>query len=108
MNKIFWFKFLDYTFWFVDGKYIRDNIYIDYCEGANNARYGWCPDKEFWIESYTDPSETFYIAIHEFTECLLMKTFNYDYDKAHDFANEIESFLRKNKVQISLEVKNAA
>jgi hypothetical protein len=101
MKKDFWFKFEDYTFYFVDGKYIRDNIYIDYCEGANHARYDWCPDKEFWIEYFTDSTETFYIAIHEFTEYFLMTNYKQDYETAHSHANEVESFLRKNKIIIT-------
>jgi hypothetical protein len=81
--------------WFVNGHYIRDNIYIDFTEGGNHERYDWIPDGEIWIDEEVKPEEVTVTIFHEFTEQKVMCEKGWDYDHAHDFASGLEIAMRQ-------------
>jgi hypothetical protein len=81
--------------WFVNGHYIRDNIYIDFTEGGNHERYDWIPDGEIWIDEEVKPEEVTATIFHEFTEQKVMREKGWDYDHAHDFASGLEIAMRQ-------------
>ena len=88
------------TIYIVDGRYIRDNIYIDFTEGGNDEVYGGAdPDKpsfipkgEIWIDN-KNMDEAGFILLHELTERNHMQA-GEDYDTAHDAANVQEQAAR--------------
>jgi hypothetical protein len=93
-------KLADYpNVYLVDGQYIRDNIYIDFTEGANWLRCSWIPENEIWI-GLNDIKEFKFILIHELAETQYalkndMDLMNDDnYDKCHDIANQAERAAR--------------
>ena len=90
----------DLTAWLVDGRYIRDNIWLDFTEGGNDEVYGGAdPDKpsfipkgEIWIDN-NNLAEAPYILLHELTERNNMQD-GEDYDQAHEAANTAEQKAR--------------
>src|ERR1700687_1278151 len=85
------------TVWKVNGKFIRDWIFIDFTEGGNSAAYPWMPPNEIWLDdsSFT-PDEHEVVLLHEATEFNLMRDKGWSYDKAHDVASENETKARRN------------
>ena len=81
--------------WFVNGHYIRDNIYIDFTEGGNHERYEWIPDGEIWIDEEVKPEEVTATIFHEFAEQKVMREKGWDYEHAHDFASGLEIAMRQ-------------
>jgi hypothetical protein len=79
--------------WHVDGKIIRDQIYIDFTEGGNSRAYVWMPRDTIWIDHDTDPGELQFIMLHELREWNRMGE-GVGYDKAHDYANIAEQQAR--------------
>jgi hypothetical protein len=79
------------TVWLVDGRLIRDKIWIDFTTGGNPEAYPWMPKDEIWIDDDTGREEVRFDMIHELAEYLGMKNKGMDYDSpkssAHDRAN---------------------
>lgn len=71
--------------YFVDGKFIRDNIDPDFTEGGHHYVYGWIPESEIWLDDH-NRDELQYILVHELHERSLMAK-GVDYDTAHEQAN---------------------
>lgn len=48
-----------FTAWIVDGKYIRDNLDIDFVNYGQHYRYNFIPENELWIEKERAPGEAY-------------------------------------------------
>lgn len=85
----------------VDGKYVRDNLYIDFTEGGNDMIYGggplskadFIPQGEVWLDFDVNSAEMDFVLLHELTERRLMQG-GMDYEKAHEGANQAEQAAR--------------
>jgi len=87
-------SFENMTFWFVDGKYLRDNIDIDFTEGGNPGRYSYVPEGEIWIDEGMVSGDVIPTMIHELVECKHMHA-GEDYDEAHEKASKVEIIVRQ-------------
>lgn len=83
------------TVYIVNGKFIRDWIFIDFTEGGNTCAYEWMPPNEIWLDNATAPEEHPVILLHELTEYNLMKNQGWSYARAHDAASEVEVKARR-------------
>lgn len=82
--------------WKVNGKMIRDWIFIDFTEGGNTMAYPWMPPNEIWLDdSVWVPDEHEVVLLHELTEYNLMHDKGWTYAKAHDAASELEIKARR-------------
>lgn len=82
------------TIWLVDGKYIRDNIDINFTNFGQHYKYNFIPSNEFWIDHLVHKEEIYYFIEHLFIEKKLMKN-KVPYDDALIQANVVERELRK-------------
>jgi len=82
------------SYMFVDGAYVRDHIFLDFCEGGHFYRYGFCPESQIWIEDEMSLVDRISTAVHETHERFRMKFKHMDYDTAHGSACEIERRVR--------------
>jgi hypothetical protein len=77
--------------WKVNGKFIRDWIFIDFTEGGNSEAYPWMPPNEIWIDdSMYVPDEHEPTLLHELLEYNRMKNDGLTYEEAHDEACKAE------------------
>jgi len=72
LNKTLIFNFKNYKIFLVDGEKIRDNIFIDFVEGGNPARYSFIPKNEIWIEYIFSKEDIAATILHEYLECNYM------------------------------------
>jgi hypothetical protein len=94
--KKFWLKAIDdISVYFVDGNYVRNNIFVDFVEGGHGYVYGFIPKDEIWIEELLDREDEKHNLLHEMYELTLMKYVKMSYDKAHDKAALFEAVIRK-------------
>jgi hypothetical protein len=49
-----------FTVWIVDGKYIRDNIDVEFSNYGQNYMFKFIPENEFWIDKEAIPGEENY------------------------------------------------
>lgn len=79
--------------WLVDGKYVRDNLDIDFTQGGHHLRYNFIPDNEIWIDNSVEWREWQAVFIHELVEhdCMLK---GLDYEACHNIANIAEKNMR--------------
>ena len=83
--------------WHVEGRIIRDKIYIDFTEGGNSRAYVWMPRNEIWIDHDVQPGEMGFVKLHELHEWNKMgEGMSYDQGKhnAHGSANVVEQEAR--------------
>jgi hypothetical protein len=66
-------KVSNFTVWIVDGKYIRDNIDIDFVNYGQHYRYKFIPKNEFWIDKERHPGESHFYLKPLLVEYKLMK-----------------------------------
>lgn len=79
--------------WLVDGKLVRDLIFLEYDAGGHDRVYPWIPEREIWIEEALPPKERPFILVHELHERFLMGL-GKRYPEAHQGATIIEDRLR--------------
>lgn len=83
----------------VDGKLIRDKVYIDFTEGGNSEAYAWFPQPpkapEIWLDTDVSPDEMKFVLLHELREFNEMKLNGVGYETAHKRANDAESKARR-------------
>lgn len=96
-------KFTVYT---VNAEIIRDMVDIDFTTGGNPARYSYVPKDEIWLENTMSPNDTWPTIIHEYLECFMMQAHHYSYDRAHDFANDIEFKIREAIAQHKIDARD--
>lgn len=71
-------KISNFTVWIVNGKYIRDNIDVDFVNYGQHYRYKFIPKNEFWIDRERYPGEShFYIKPLLVEYKLMEKGINY-------------------------------
>jgi hypothetical protein len=87
----------DISVWLINGKLVRDNLYIHFTEGGHHYVYKFIPKNEVWIDDSLNPKEYDYVLYHELIERNLMKMNKYSYAQAHDVAIKIEDALRKTR-----------
>lgn len=81
----------------INGDYLRDHLDVDFIGGGHYyASYEFIPENEIWLEQLKEGDrEIDAIAVHEFTERMLMKYLHVDYDDAHKIATYYEGVYRK-------------
>lgn len=89
------------TVWHVDGRLIRDRVYIDFTEGGNSQAYVWMPPSEIWLDHDIDQGELNFVKLHELHEYNRMANDGLGYDRAHDSANKVELQARRDPSQTS-------
>jgi len=87
-------KVSDFNVWIVDGKYIRDNIDVDFVNYGQHYRYKFIPKNEFWIEKERVPGETRFYIKPLLAEYRLMKR-GVSYKKVLKTSENIEKRERK-------------
>jgi hypothetical protein len=80
---------------YVSGAYVRDHLFVDFCEGGHYYRYGWIPEDQIWIEDEMSVIDQVCTAFHETHERYRMKYLGEDYETAHDSACVIERKVRQ-------------
>jgi len=50
----------DFIIWIVDGKYIRDNIDVEFTNEGQHRGFNFIPKNEFWIDKNRNPEEDKY------------------------------------------------
>jgi hypothetical protein len=112
LNKKYFRNIDDIKVYTVNGDYVRDDDpgldfvdyydgghhYVDLTEPINKQKYAkYIKELEVWIdEIFLVKLHDFdAILLHELTERYLMKNYKYNYTKAHNIANMIESKFRK-------------
>ena len=79
--------------WIVDGKLVRDLLFLNYDAGGHDRVYPWIPEQEVWIEEALPKEERRFILLHELHERFLMGT-GKKYPEAHHGATIIEDHFR--------------
>ena len=79
--------------WIVDGKLVRDLLFLNYDAGGHDRVYPWIPEQEVWIEEALHEEERRFILLHELHERFLMGT-GKKYPEAHHGATIIEDRFR--------------
>ena len=88
-----------FSVWFVNGEYIRTNIEEEFTNFGQHYRFGFIPEREFWIDNEgVGGEEKFYID-HLLAEYRLMSK-GESYSKAVEFADKIEKRERTKEVII--------
>lgn len=99
--------------WLVNGKLVRDRLYVDFTAGGHDKVYSFIPPKEIWVDDDIDPAEREFVILHEMHERNALKMeLNYNlndytaedmrkrnttlYTKAHEKACELELGFRRN------------
>ncbi len=82
-------KISNFTVWIVDGKYIRDNIDIDFVTYGQHYKYKFIPKDEFWIDKEKYPWEAHFYLKPLLVEYKLMSE-GVKYEDAMDRANIAE------------------
>jgi len=77
----------------VNGRVIRDNVFIDFTEGGNSAKYKWMPSNTIYLDHDVDPEEVRFVMLHELHEFNRMHE-GLGYERAHDSANSVEQAAR--------------
>jgi hypothetical protein len=88
--------------WKVNGRFIRDWIFIDFTEGGNSEAYPWMPPNEIWIDNseWEPEDESQFTLLHELTEFNLMRNKDMTYAAAHDEACLTEVKGRRNPARL--------
>ena len=81
------------TIWIVDGKLVRDLVFLEYDAGGHDRVYPWIPEREIWIEEALSEKERPFILLHELHERFLMGK-GKKYPEAHHGATIIEDRFR--------------
>lgn len=85
--------------WVVNGQLVRDLYYIDFTEGGHHFVYGFVPYNEVWIDDDLNPTERYYVLLHELHERYLMHS-GLTYDHAHHSSSIIEYKCRRDPSQL--------
>ncbi len=109
--------------WIVDGKIVRNLLFIDFTEGGHDMVYKFIPEREVWIDDDVSPMERKFILVHELHERNLMlqgwcygtKTKNFrifrtntcssSKNTAHRAASELEYFFRQHPQGLDWQIR---
>ena len=84
--------------WLVDGKWVRENMHIDYVHGGHDAVYRWITGgPQVWMDDTLEKSEFPYVLWHELFERRMMSKHGWSYNRAHDEASRRELEWRHGK-----------
>ncbi|QQS15974.1 MAG: hypothetical protein IPK84_01230 [Candidatus Moraniibacteriota bacterium] len=90
--------------WIVDGKLVRDLLFLNYDAGGHDRVYPWIPDREIWIEEALPEEERRFILLHELHERFLMGT-GKKYPEAHHGATIIEDRFRNTPKELESRIQ---
>lgn len=80
----------------IDAEHVRTNIDIDYTMGGHGYIYpNYIPEDEVWIDDRMNELDINATIVHELDERKHMKTYDWNYSKAHDHASKRELVIRK-------------
>lgn len=78
----------------VDGKFVRERIWLDFTTGGNHMAYPFIPKGEIWVDDATRKDELDFTILHEDTEDDLMQE-GWGYEDAHFQALLVEMMARR-------------
>lgn len=78
----------------VDAELARHLCNSDFVVGGHGYVYGFIPKREIWLDRDMAPQAVACSALHEAVERTLQKQKKMSYDRAHEFANGVESKMR--------------
>ena len=84
----------DWKVYLVNGKLVRNQMYVDFTLGGHGYRYCFIPRSEIWIDNAVVLAERPYIKVHEGVEVVVMVKTPLQYDAAHAEATRVEVLLR--------------
>ena len=95
--------------WIVNGKMVRDLLFIKFTAGGHDKVYSFIPKNEIWIDDCIFPEERKFVVLHELYERKLIcdgKIYDTEEkerksESAHLAANELELFYRKHPKNIN-------
>lgn len=90
--------------WIVDGEIVRTLFNIDFTEGGHDKVYHFIPAREVWVDDDLEADQRKYVILHELHERQLMAK-GVEYEKAHDSANEIEYYCKRNPEELERRLK---
>lgn len=90
--------------WIVDGKLVRDILFLNYDAGGHDRVYPWIPNQEIWIEEALPEKERHFILLHELHERFLMGT-GKKYPEAHHGATIIEDHFRNAPRELEVRIQ---
>lgn len=79
--------------WKVDGKLVRDFLFLGYDAGGHDLVYPWIPEGEIWLEEALSQKAQKFILLHELHERALMAQ-GKRYREAHQGATLVEDWFR--------------
>jgi len=85
--------------WLVDGKAVRDYLFVEYADGGHDRVYSFIPKGEVWIEEVLPSREARFILLHELHERFLMGQ-GKNYVNAHRGATIVEDYYRDHPAEI--------
>lgn len=94
--------------WIVNGKLVRDNLFIEFTEGGHDRVYHFIPKNEIWIDDDLNKRELKFILLHELHERnLILKGWPYDSKKrsAHRISSNLEYHYRHHPKGIDKRIK---
>ena len=81
------------TIWLVDGRWVREHLFMDFTQGGHDIVYDWIPKNQVWIDDDLSADERPFVIEHELYERDKMKK-GMGYERAHGYANVVEKALR--------------
>ncbi len=90
--------------WIVDGKLVRDLVFLEYDAGGHDRVYPWIPKDEIWIEEALPEKERLFILLHELHERFLMGL-GKKYPEAHHGATIIEDRFRDHPTELDARIR---
>jgi hypothetical protein len=63
----------------------------DIVVGANHQRWPIVPENHLWVDWNLAPKDWAHVVLHEATEEKLMRELGWSYDRAHEYANRLET-----------------
>lgn len=79
----------------VDGAIVRSRLDVEFIGGGHPLWRRYVPAGELWIEQRLRGTDGGCILAHEMIEWLLMRSKGYTYERAHDYANDLEADIRR-------------
>lgn len=77
----------------VDGNAVR-NDHVEFTLGGHQRVWPYIPEDEIWVEAGVMGDDRVATICHEQVERTVMKLLRWDYERAHELANQVEVILR--------------
>lgn len=92
------------SIWIINGKRVRDLLYVDFTAGGHEFVYKFVPKGEVWIDDDVPASDRNFVLVHELRERKLMSG-GQPYDLAHYLALKTEHDCRAGIKDVAKEIE---